>query len=149
MKRTICIALWLLLFTTSAIAAPRVGSEPERMCTRDTNLWGYASQCACANGKIYDERSGLCLQGHAAEKIIVQGVISSGIMAIGGETTGVMITTSEGISYELILKISDQKDLLKFSGMMFEIEGELITVNGVEIQDRKVIIADKVTLLKE
>lgn len=138
----------VIFFVSSANAAPRSGQTPQGICTSDINSWGHASQCYCSNGEVYDERSGLCLEKDEAEKIMVQGTVSSGMMAIGGETTGFTIETSEGISYELILKTADQEKLSKLSGMWFEMEGELITIEGVEIKARKVIIADRVAVLE-
>jgi len=149
MKRSIYIAFCAVLVSIStALASPRVGTKSAGVCTRDFNLWGHASQCSCADSHVYDVRSGLCLQEAAAEKIMVQGTVSSGIMAIGGETTGFTIETSEGNSYELVLKIVDQDKLSKLSGMWFEVEGELITIKGVEAKERKAIIADRVAVLE-
>ncbi len=147
MKRTSCIIL-LIVFSTSlpAMATPRIGIQPEGICTRDINPWGQASHCSCSGGNMYDERSGLCLQGDAAQKIMVQGTVSTGIMAIGGESTGTVIKTSEGLSYELILKSTDQQKVSQSGTKWCKIEGELITMEGVEINDRKIIIADTVTL---
>jgi hypothetical protein len=138
----------VIFFVSSVNATPRSGLRPQGICTSDINSWGHASQCSCSDGEVYDERSGLCLKRDGAEKIMAQGTVSSGMMAIGGETTGFTIKTSDGTSYELILKTADQEKLSKLSGMWFEIEGELITIEGVEIKDRKVIIADRVAVLE-
>lgn len=149
MKITPSIAICVVLITlSSAMASPRVGQRPEGMCTRDLNLWGHASQCSCDTYTIYDERSGLCLQGNDIEQIRVQGAITAGMMAIGGETTGVLIKTSEGESYELILKIADQEKLTKLNGIWFEIVGELISIESVEIKGRKAIMADRIAVLE-
>ena len=149
MKITPSIAICVVLITTSsAMASPRVGQRPEGMCTRDLNLWGHASQCSCETCNIYDERSGLCLQGDDVEQITVQGAITAGMMAIGGETTGFSIKTSEGDSYELILKTADQEKLTKLNGIWFEIEGELINIESVEIKGRTAIITDRIAVLE-
>lgn len=149
MKIMPTIAICVVLLTTScAMALPRVGQRPEGICTRDLNLWGNASQCSCSTGNIYNEQSGLCLQGDTIERITVQGAITAGIMAIGGETTGFSITNPEGESYELILTIADQEKFTKLNGMWFEIEGELIAIESVEITGRKAIIADRIAVLE-
>lgn len=149
MRKTSNIAVCIILFTfSSAMASPRVGQRAAGICTRDLNLWGHASQCSCDPGIIYDERSGLCLQGDDIEHVMVQGALTTGIVAIGGETTGFMIETSEGDSYELILRTADQEKLAKLNGMWFEIEGELINIDSLEITGRKAIVADKVAVLE-
>ncbi len=149
MKIPPIIAICVLLFTiSSAMASPRHGQRVEGICTNDFNLWGHASQCSCDNGIMYDERSGLCLQGEDVEQITVKGAITSGMAAIGGETTGFSIKTSEGDSYELILQTTDQEKFTKLNGMWFEIEGELITIEAVEIRGRKAIIAERISVLE-
>lgn len=149
MKITPGIAICVVLITiSSAMASPRVGQRPGGMCTRDINLWGHASQCSCDTRNIYDERSGLCFQGDEVEQIMVQGAIAAGMMAIGGESTGFSIKTSEGDSYELILKTTDQEKITQLNGIWFEIEGELINIESVEIKGRKAIIADRIAVLE-
>lgn len=149
MKIASSIAVCVVLITiSSAMASPRVGQRSEGICTSDFNLWGHASQCSCDTGIIYDERSGLCLQGEDVEKITVQGGITAGMIAIGGETTGFSIKTSEGDFFELILKTADQEKLTQLNGMWFEIEGELINIESVEIKERRAIIADKIAVLE-
>lgn len=143
------IAICVVLFSiSSAMASPRVGQRAEGICTNDFNLWGHASQCSCDTGIFYDERSGLCLQGDNIEQITVQGQVTAGIVAIGGETTGFSIKTSESDSYELILQTADQEKLTKLNGMWFEIEGELITIEAVEIKGRKAVIAESISVLE-
>lgn len=138
----------IFAFVSSAFASPRVGVKPSGICTRDINPWGHASQCSCNDGDLYDGRSGLCLTGVTPEKIMIQGAVSAGMMAIGGESTGFTIETSEGKLYELILKTVDQKKLSKQSEMWFEINGELITVQGVEMKERRVIIVEQLAVLE-
>ncbi|WP_136809018.1 hypothetical protein [Desulfosediminicola flagellatus] len=149
MKLAPGIAICVVLVTTScAMALPRVGQRPEGICTRDLNLWGNASQCSCTTGDVYNERSGLCLQGDNIEQITVQGAIIAGMMAIGGESTGFSIKTPEGDSYELILTTADQDKFTRLNGMWFEVEGELITIDSVKIKGRKAIIADRIAVLE-
>lgn len=142
---TICV---LLATWTSAMASPRNGQRPEGTCTRDLNLWGHASHCACKNEELYDDRPGLCLQNGEGEKVTVQGPISAGMVAIGGETTGFVIKSQEETSYELILKLSDQEKLQKLTGQWFEIAGEFILIKSVEIPARKAIIVDTLSVLE-
>lgn len=140
--------LIVLAISSSVCATPRVGVSPSGVCTRDINSWGHASKCSCLDDSIYDERSGLCLEGLNPKEIMVQGGVEAGVMAIGGETTGFVITSSAGKMYELALKTEDQKKLTKLSGMWFEVTGELVTINSPEMKGRKAIIVDKINVLE-
>ena len=68
MSRIVFTAILMLLSASVAFASPRVGIRPEGICTRDINLWGHASQCSCAEGQVYEERAGLCLEGINSEE---------------------------------------------------------------------------------
>ena len=70
------------------------------------------------------------------------------MVAVGGETTGFLIETDDGRAYELVLALDDREKLEKSSGMWFEIEGEAITIEGVEQGRRQAIIADQIRVLE-
>lgn len=142
---TICI---VLLIFSSALAAPRSGQQPEGICTRDLNLWGHASRCSCQDGKVYDSRAGLCLVNTKGEMFMVQGAILADMAAIGGETTGISIETEKDGTYELILQSTDQEKLKKLNGMWFEVVGEFIIIESVEIKERRAIIVEKLAVLE-
>ncbi|MGI9535780.1 MAG: hypothetical protein ACR2PB_01825 [Desulfocapsaceae bacterium] len=142
---TVCLALCVF---SSVAAAPRVGQRSVGICTSDFNLWGHSGQCSCDQSKVYDPRAGLCLESGETEKITVQGAVSAGMAAIGGETTGFEIKTKAEDSYELILKVVDQEKMSTLDGMWFEIEGELITIESVERKERKAIIVEKTAVLE-
>lgn len=144
----IVFAAIMLLFASSALAEPRVGNRPDGICTMDINPWGHSSQCSCDQGKVYDQRANLCLENGAVEEIVIQGAVSAGIAAIGGETTGFEIKTQTEQSYELILKVVDQEKLSTLDGMWFEIVGELINIESVERKDRPAIIVEKIAVLE-
>lgn len=149
MKKLWITSFCSVLLTSSLIfASPRTGQRPEGICTSDFNLWGHSSQCSCEEGASYDERAGLCLDGAEAEEITVQGPVSAGMAAIGGETTGFQITSQAGDSYELILKVADQEKLSTLDGMWFEVTGELIIIEGVERKERKAIIGEQLGVLE-
>jgi hypothetical protein len=114
----------------------------------DVNPWGLSSRCSCDQGKVYDQRAGLCFENGEAEEITVQGAVSAGIAAIGGETTGFEIKTQTEKSYELILKVVDQEKLSTLDGMWFEIVGELINIESVEKKERQAIIVEKIAVLE-
>jgi len=150
MNPTLIVTFFILLFaSTVAIASPQNGQYPSGMCTRDINPWGHASQCSCEDDELYDARAGLCLKGTAEnEKIMVQGLVSTGMVAIGGETTGIALKTSADISYELIVKVIDQEKLQKLNGMWFEVEGDVINIISVERDPRRAIIVETLNVLE-
>jgi hypothetical protein len=149
MKHIFTLTITILLFCfSSAAASPRIGHYPAGMCTRDFNLWGHASQCSCNEQELYDARAGLCFKDGDGEKIMVQGAMLTGMVAIGGETTGFVIKTPEEVSYELVLKVTDQEKLQKISGMWFEVTGDFINIMSVEMGARKAIIVDTLGVLE-
>jgi hypothetical protein len=148
MKNILLTSFCFLMLCSSVWASPRTGVHPEGICTSDYNLWGHSSQCSCAEGRGYDRRAGLCLESGNPEEITVSGAIAAGLAAIGGETTGFEITSKEGDTYELILKVGDQEKLSTLDKMWFEVTGELIVIEGVERKERTAIIAEKLGLLE-
>ncbi len=145
---SIMAVLLTLLVCSSPLAATRTGQRSVGICTSDFNLWGHSSQCSCDQSKVYDQRAGLCLEDKEAVEITVQGAVSAGLAAIGGETTGFEIKTQAEGSYELILKVVDQEKLSTLDGMWFEVVGEIITIESVERKERKAIIVDNLAVLE-
>ena len=96
----------------------------------------------------YDERAGLCFTEKPSEHITVQGPVSAGIMAIGGETTGIIIEVADNQSYELIVKKVEEKKLTKLSGIWFEVSGNLISLPAVERKKRPAIIVENLHVLE-
>ena len=141
------LILVFVLPSTSA-ASPRVGQRSMGICTSDFNLWGNASQCSCDKEEIYDERAGLCLTNEEGEEITVQGSLAANIAAIGGETTGFVLKISEEESYELILKVADQEKVKALDGPWFEVTGERIIIESVEMGQRRAIIVKTFTVLE-
>ena len=149
MKQMWIMSIVAVMLTSSLVwASPRTGQRPEGICTSDFNLWGHSSQCSCDEGRGYDQRAGLCLDNGDPEQITVSGPIAAGVAAIGGETTGFEITSKEGDTYDLILKVADQEKLSSLDKMWFEVTGELIVIEGVERQERKAIIAEQLGVLE-
>ena len=89
--------------------------------------------------KVYDERSGLCLENSEGDIVMIQGAILTDIMAIGGETTGISIKTPNQGTYELILKTAEQEKLKKLNGIWFEVAGEFIIIESVEMKGRNLL----------
>ena len=148
--KTIVLLFIVMGFSSlsSAIASPKDGHLPEGICTKDINPWGQASKCSCKDNELYDPRAGLCFKDNNREKIMAQGPISSGMMAIGGETTGFVLTTPKDLSYELILKVTDQKKLQTIGNIWFEVTGDFINIISVERGPRQAIIVDTLNVLE-
>lgn len=142
--------LLVLILCASCVSAfsPRTAHLPQGICTRDINEWGHAGNCSCESNLQYDPRSGLCIDAQTTESITIQGVVTADAMAIGGETTGFVIESKEGRSYELILRISDQKKIRKLSGMWFEVEGGPLVIHSVELKKRNSIIVERIRVLE-
>ena len=115
-------------------------------CTQDFNEWGHGSRCGCPEATQYNQRIGRCLQGEAYP-IRVQGVLHSGVMAIGGETTGFELETKFG-RFELIVRLADVAKLQKANGLTFEVSGEFLLMPGVETHQRPVIVVDELNWLE-
>jgi len=141
MKNFIKLA-FISFLSTSAYGAVVVPTGA-LMCTRDYNLWGEASRCACPSETDYDLRIGRCIQG-SFDPVSTMGEISSQVSAIGGETTGVVIQASAEESYELVLPnyLKEQLNQGELKGIQYEVEGDYLIVPGVETGDRPTIIVN-------
>lgn len=87
----------------------------------------------------------------ADEKTVLkkfEGTVETGIMAIGGETTGIILKTKNEGTYELELgknaKLRETAE--KLNGKPVVVQGEYKPRAGVEITERRIII---VTSLEE
>lgn len=144
----ICLTMWFSASALAATPSPRLGQLPEGICTMDFNPWGNPSQCHCRESALYDERAGLCFTGEGGGEIVVQGPVSVGMAAVGGETTGFVIETESDQSYELVLSLEDQEKLGNATGMWFEIAGEPILIQSVEQGHRRAIIVNEIRVLE-
>lgn len=73
-------------------------------------------------------------------KVEVRGKLNNGIMAIGGETTGVNITAN-GVTWELDFSNAPnaEKRSNSMNGKVVVVKGELLVKQGVEIQKRWIV----------
>jgi hypothetical protein len=73
-------------------------------------------------------------------KVEIQGTLKTGIVAIGGETTGTTIT-SGGITWELDLKkTKDLQELAeKLNGKATHVAGTLALRKGIEVRQRMIV----------
>jgi len=70
-----------------------------------------------------------------------EGTLQIGIMAIGGETTGVILETGEGFPYELDFASNEELRKLaeKLNGKKVVVQGEYKPRQGLEISERRII----------
>lgn len=94
------------------------------------------------------------LQAVAADKegkkVDLKGKLRTGIVAIGGETTGTIIETKDG-TFEL--DFGKDKELRqkadKLNGDTVQVEGTLTVRKGVEVKERKIVAVSKLEEAKE
>ncbi len=79
-------------------------------------------------------------QGTARDVRTFEGTLKTGIFAIGGETTGTILTAKDGSRLELdfgkdatLAKLADD-----LNGKDVIVTGEFITIQGTEIKERHV-----------
>jgi hypothetical protein len=78
-------------------------------------------------------------------KVEAKGKLETGVVAFGGETTGVLIKTSAG-NYELDLDKKQREKADKLNGKTVVVTGTLYVKKGVERGSRTIV---KVMSLKE
>jgi hypothetical protein len=79
------------------------------------------------------------------KKVELTGVVKTGVVALGGETTGTELQTKEG-RYELAVPKDLKADVEKLDGKMASVTGTLIEKRGVEVRKRRIVT---VTTIKE
>jgi hypothetical protein len=82
------------------------------------------------------------------QRITVSGTLHTGIVAIGGETTGYAIETADGRMIELQLNRAQQQRANRLDGRQIEVTGRLTIVQGVERPDREVIIVERMRVIR-
>jgi hypothetical protein len=81
-------------------------------------------------------------------KVEIRGTLKTGIVAIGGETTGTIITT-KGTSLELELKDKQQRDeAMKLDSKTAIVTGELTFRKGVERGQRMIVVVNDLKAAK-
>lgn len=66
------------------------------------------------------------------------GLVQAGLMAIGGETTGITLTTESAV-YELRATGPALSTLGDLNGQRVTIRGHLREISGVEVRKRRII----------
>ena len=110
-------------------------------CEAEFGDWGYPESCGCEKTKFhYDTRIGSCLERKDFGVIKkISGVMQSGMMSIGGETTGYHLKAKDG-SYDLYLKKEDKKKAMAFNNKVVSLEAYYFMIKGVERRERKALI---------
>jgi trans-2-enoyl-CoA reductase len=70
--------------------------------------------------------------------VTVRGIVKSGVMAIGAETTGVTITAN-GVTWDLELQGKQANTAAELDGRMAVVAGQLARKRGVERAERYVV----------
>lgn len=144
------ILLFAFLPVAQASAAELVTFGNDVICTRDINPWGKPSHCSCPDEARYDRRLGRCLIGDA-DIVSVEGPINEASMAVGGETTGFVVSNANKGDFELVLSFEQKHNIaeVESKGLTYKINGELINVPGVEITKRPTILVDSLEIVGE
>src|SRR5262245_7883141 len=77
--------------------------------------------------------------GAAEGKPLFTGIVRTGMMAIGGETTGTILETKDGNIELEFGKDVDPATISALAGKNVTVQGTLTTKHGVERSDRKVL----------
>lgn len=87
-------------------------------------------------------------RGSESIRVAVRGRLETGIVAIGGETTGTVIR-SKGLMFEVALDRPELKEKAEaLNGQSALVAGELVVKEGVETGTRLIIDADRVDLVR-
>jgi len=88
-----------------------------------------------------------------AKPEILVGKVQSGMMAIGGETTGIELTVekpkkNQPASVELDFENKeDRKKAIEWKGKKIQVEGEYTVFSGIERPQRKILKVKKIELM--
>lgn len=131
----------LSLMIATAAKGATVVPVADLICTRDFNAWGQASICGCPSELHYDKRVGACLAGEA-ESATVRGEIATEVMAIGGETIGLLLTSPDEGTFELIvpLYLKRQLNQAELKGIEFQVTGDLVNLSAVGSEERPSLV---------
>ena len=81
--------------------------------------------------------------------ILAQGILRTGVIAIGGETTGYKLDLyDQSQSYELILSEDLKGKIQHLDGMSIEAEGFLTFLTGPERGPRPAIVVNELRILE-
>jgi hypothetical protein len=102
----------------------------------------------CAEGQEYQQRFLRCLpKPDKKNTVTIQGTLQTGRMAIGGETTGMVLKTNSG-DMELLFDKDDQLAAQKLDGKTLKVDGIKYQVSGLELKNRTVVAVTKYAEVK-
>ena len=104
----------------------------KRYFTLFTILISAFAQAQAADEKQDDIRKGAL--------VTYVGTLKTGIMAIGGETTGTILKTKEGTVYELELGEKFSRPGEELNGKTVMVTGSLKIRAGVEVKERTIVV---------
>ncbi|HVF65072.1 MAG TPA: hypothetical protein VNE58_13865 [Casimicrobiaceae bacterium] len=78
------------------------------------------------------------IREHTAE-VTLRGTLRTGVMAIGAETTGITLTTKDGVTWELQLTGAQKAKAEKLAGKSVAVAGIAREKPGVEIRKRRIL----------
>ena len=81
-------------------------------------------------------------------RVMLQGILETGVVAIGGETTGVTLK-ADGMTFELDLKDEARAAAEMANGRLVRVTGELTAKEGVERGPRWVVTVDRIATRDE
>ena len=80
----------------------------------------------------------------ATNTLTLTGMVQTGVMAVGGESTGIQLT-SGGVSYELEIKNAElKKKAEELNGKSATVKGTLTIKQGVERGQRLIITVETI-----
>lgn len=82
-------------------------------------------------------------KGDDAKKVELRGTIQTGVVAIGGETTGTTIKTKKG-TYELAVPKALRVTVDKLNKKTAVVTGTLTVRKGVEVKERRIVNVETV-----
>jgi hypothetical protein len=90
---------------------------------------------------------GLQAATNAEEKVELKGRLRTGVVAIGGETTGTIVETKDG-PFELDISMNKElaDKIAKLDGKQVVVTGILEIRKGEEIRERKIVVVKTLEL---
>ncbi len=87
----------------------------------------------------------LCIAeaGGTGKKVELRGTIKTGIVAVGGETTGTILETKDG-AYELAVPKELRPQVDAIGGKAATVTGVLTVRKGIEVKERKIVTVETV-----
>lgn len=121
MKRVFLGLVFCLIWGTKLIGCPflPIGNSPSSWCTKDINMWGNPSSCACEEERIYDEKTFMCF----TKGVQFPVVMFEGQLEKDGDNFWLKSLQSDE-RFKLNVTLEEHKILENKIGLTFEVEGQ-------------------------